>query len=201
MRTAHPDMVMITGANASTRASIRVNGRSAWKLSRPGRQIHHSSVVPGRPAVHERYTELPPPAYGKQNRRRRACGLGLRQKNQGLDGLISVINAATSALSVDCHEPPSLAKPRVYNLSRAPSRTPMLSEAIVRTLDTRTGGRYPRPTPGRLVLRGWCCARSPSGRGRKARAPMSCLKRRTRVRGWLGRGQNAERRRDNDRTL
>src|SRR5438128_2230862 len=58
---------------------------SSNRLSRPGSWTGQTSISGGRASGQERNIEAPPPACGKQNRRKCACGFGLGLVSQGLN--------------------------------------------------------------------------------------------------------------------
>src|SRR5260370_22512790 len=64
-------------AIALTKSEIRVNGGSASRFSRPGSWIGHTVTSGGSMPFHVWNMEVPPPAYGKQKRRKVLCELRL----------------------------------------------------------------------------------------------------------------------------
>jgi len=69
-----------TGISAASNGTSRVIGPSCWLVSYRGRLMAHNSTCrpkcKGKSAAHESNVDVPPPANGKQNRRRRAFALG-----------------------------------------------------------------------------------------------------------------------------
>src|SRR5712691_2402727 len=60
-------------ASVSTRDESWVKGDSIQRFSRPGSWIGQSAIAGGSASDHPRNMEAPPPAWGKQNRRKRDC--------------------------------------------------------------------------------------------------------------------------------
>lgn len=78
-------------AIAPTRGFSRENGADFIWVPRPGSSIEQTSTVLGRPSDHVRKIIELPPAYGKQNKRTKAWGLGLVYVSQELNVCVVVI--------------------------------------------------------------------------------------------------------------
>src|SRR5512147_2459375 len=63
------------------------NGGSERRLSRPGRRTGQIRTSGGKLSLHPRNDDVPPPADGKQNRRRRFRSLQTAVGNQESDGV------------------------------------------------------------------------------------------------------------------
>src|SRR5688572_14506141 len=71
-------------AIGGTSRSMLSTGASLSLAPRPGNAAHHTSTSPGSSPGQSRKTLAPPPAYGKQNRRKRALGLARGDTHHGL---------------------------------------------------------------------------------------------------------------------
>src|ERR1039457_5028533 len=71
-----------------------MSGVSISRVPRPGNSTGQTSTSAGKPSDQVRKIEAPVPAYGKQNRRRRACGFGLRQAIQESKAVVMVMDRA-----------------------------------------------------------------------------------------------------------
>jgi hypothetical protein len=77
-----------------------MNGGSINRCSRPGSLTAHTSISGGKSAAQVRKIPAPPPAYGKQNRRKRACGFGAAEVTQVSEDVVVVMRFAPIAI---CH--------------------------------------------------------------------------------------------------
>src|SRR5215207_6658948 len=74
------------------------------RFSRAGSWTAHISLSDGRASDHPRNTEAPPPAYGNQNSRSRACGFGFGQITQVSTFCFDIIVCRVRSLNCNPHK-------------------------------------------------------------------------------------------------
>jgi hypothetical protein len=140
-----------------------MNGGSINRCSRPGSLTAHTSISGGKSAAQVRKIPAPPPAYGKQNRRMRACGFGAAEVTQVSEDVVVVMRFAPIAI---CHAMcpfPPVSSPVLFgsNLSTAHVHLPPWRGKRGMGGDVRyrgDAGVHPRPLPPPSRGRGSCRA-------------------------------------------